>query len=67
MAGKFNSGDYYVVRFTTGGYGNRYASKADAVRDAQTTNRFTETKFGERVVREVVRYKNWEEVGTVDV
>ena len=67
MARHFNSGDFYTVRFVTGGYGNRYSSKAEAVRDGQDSNRYSETKYGERVVREVVRFKNWEEVGTFPV
>ena len=56
------NGTYYVVQFNTGGYGNRYASKADALRDMADTNRYSEAKHGEKLVSCVVYYKNYERV-----
>ena len=67
MARPFQAGNFYTVRFTTGGYGNRYATKAEAIRDGESTNRYTEAKHGERVVREVVQFRDWEEVKTFPV
>lgn len=54
------NGNFFRVRFNTGGYGNTYAAKKDAVQDCKDTNRYTEAKFGEKVAVAVVQYKNWE-------
>lgn len=54
------NGNFFRVRFTTGGYGNTYASKKDAMQYCKDANRYTEAKFGERVCSAVVQYKNWE-------
>lgn len=64
---QFRNGDYFVIRFTTGGYGNRHAKRADAVREAEGTNRYNERKYGERIVSEVVQFKNWEVFKTIPV
>ena len=63
MIGKcFNAKNGFWIVFVTGGFGNCYSNKKDAIQDMTDTNRYTESKYGERTVSKVVSIKNGEVV-----
>ena len=47
---------YWVVRFNTGGYGNRYPKRQEAQEYADAANRYSERTQGERAVVALERY-----------
>lgn len=59
------NGNYWVVVFGTGGFGNAYAGMKDAIEYANACNRYSERHSGERVVREIWQFRNHEKVKVV--
>ncbi len=53
---------FYEV-YNTGGWGNHYTSKKNAMQAMEDTNRYSEAKHGERIVSRVVQVKEGEVVG----
>lgn len=58
---KNHNGTFWTVRFNTGEYGNRFKTEREARQYADAANRYSQSKRGEYVVREIVRFVEYHE------